>query len=328
MPLARSNTSRNRSRSPAPPTASQLTSTSPPPFQPPSFYAAAGGYTIPPANNRHTMGYDRSGVPTTMNEPENAFMPITYLAGDNSDSESSFEFKHVSETRPSLDRKPSKASIELAPRQRRLSQMANLPQVEAQLLPSLRDTINRMTRPPSHITPQSSPAHSFRFEESKSGRIERTFSPCPPPTEPNESRWKSPRIQTSRPSTPRTPSTAEQPPDEPLTPKAKQLPPKSALKSALRAPTPKLFSPKPDVADTSSSPHIEGSALRSVRSLLRRKSSASSASTLDSIPAPQILKVRIRSLSLLTCTFELTICEECSISGLPASDSNSQQVSH
>ena len=134
--------------------------------------------------------------------------------------------------------------------------------VETQLLPSLRDTIDRMTRPPSR------PSSSLKVRQPQADR-----SPSPALS-----------MDYSRPRTPMTPKpvTPQHPAEEPTTPKSKP-PPKSALKSALRAPTPKLFAPSPEPPH----PPSGGSALRSVRSLLRRKSSASSTNA----PKP-VAKVR------------------------------------
>ncbi|KAJ7577970.1 hypothetical protein C8J56DRAFT_1060654 [Mycena floridula] len=210
---------------------SRASSRSPRPFLPPSHYAAAGGFTIPSTPKS----------PEPRNEQaRNSFMPISY------NSNSSFEFPA-----------PDSAS-----RPKRQSQIGNLPLVETQLLPSLRDTIDRMTRPPSRN----------HLEKPKNIRSERSLSPRPCPTSPNPSKI------------------------EPSTPKAKQVPLKPPLKSALRTPTlnSKISSPKPEyILETPpplSSNSYGGAALKSVRSLLRRKSSASSATAPEPISKRQASK--------------------------------------
>lgn len=71
-----------------------------------------------------------------------------------------------------------------------------------------------------------------------------------------------------------------------MAPKVKQGVPKPALKIALRTPTPKGFSPKTDNAKSSSPGSFTGARpLRSVQSLLRRKSSATSSTASSSTAA-------------------------------------------
>ncbi|KAK0452990.1 uncharacterized protein EV420DRAFT_1557910 [Desarmillaria tabescens] len=257
MPLSRSNT---RAQSPScyPP------SPRPPNFLPPSHYAAAGGFSF---LSRHAQqsSTESDGVYRPVEAPSS---PDIYMPVSQPDSDSSFEFQPRSDKRFTMMSSKNKFN-------KRESQMVNLPLVETQLLPSLRDTIDKMTRPPSraatsHTTP--SPAQL----SVKSFHVDRMLSPSITPSSP-----RSPRPVTPQPPCP-------EPIEEPMTPKAKP-----ALKSALRAPTPKLFPPKtPDNAESSSPGSFTGaSALRSVRSLLRRKSSTtSSTTTCESVVPKPIVK--------------------------------------
>ncbi|KAF7328884.1 DH domain-containing protein [Mycena venus] len=134
-------------------------------------------------------------------------MPIS------SNSDSSFEFRNSEKSKPvenkrfSISGGGSKSASRNA--SKRESHMTNLPLVEAQLLPSLRDTIDRMTRPPSRIfTPSSPPENDVNANK---------LLPVVPPTA------QIPAID--------NPSYSISP-LPPSTPKP--------LKSALRAPTPKL----------------------------------------------------------------------------------------
>ncbi|KXN83255.1 hypothetical protein AN958_01660 [Leucoagaricus sp. SymC.cos] len=119
-----------------------------PTFQPPSYYAAANGIPYPrtPRSDPPKMSPAKASeqVDTTHYE---RFMPVSYLP-DPSSSDSSFEFR-----RSNLNTSPGSLSTKSTVRRKRQSQITGLPQIEAQLLPSLRDTISRMTRPPSCLSP-------------------------------------------------------------------------------------------------------------------------------------------------------------------------------
>ncbi|KAJ6516790.1 hypothetical protein C8R47DRAFT_405047 [Mycena vitilis] len=191
MPLARVNTSaRSKSRSPIPP------SPRPPTFLPPSHYAEAGGLSPrPPARNDSLTTSSESSHSQRQSESrrDSAFMPIS------SNSDSSFEFGETQKPKP-LESKRFSIGTKASSRSQRESHMTNLPLVEAQLLPSLRDTINRMTRPPSrNFHAESPPVNHVVPNEN--------YPPSPPMAQPYD---------TGAPSTPKP------------------------LKSALRAPTPKL----------------------------------------------------------------------------------------
>ncbi|KAJ6632534.1 hypothetical protein B0H10DRAFT_18071 [Mycena sp. CBHHK59/15] len=246
MPLARVSTSaRSTSHSPLPP------SPRPPTFLPPSHYAEAGGLSPRPRtrNDSLTSSDSPSQYQTQLESRRNsAFMPISSTS--DSSFEVGFDSRPVENKRFSISgggsrsggskNKPSKGSTS---RQSRLeSHMTNLPLVEAQLLPSLRDTIDRMTRPPSRIQNPASPSATNDSEPSL------RYSP-------------EPRFQPRLPMTPQPPHTSSESfpsPAVPLTPKP--------LKSALRAPTPKLrlLSPRksasstPGVTDSPRSPAGKG----------------------------------------------------------------------
>ncbi|KAJ6558143.1 hypothetical protein B0H19DRAFT_129835 [Mycena capillaripes] len=202
MPLARANTStRSKSRSPLPP------SPRPPTFLPPSHYAEAGGLSPkPPARNDSLT----SSSDYTQHRPQlesrrnSAFMPIS-----SKDSDSSFEFGQNQKPKPVESKRFSISSggSKAASRSKRESHMTNLPLVEAQLLPSLRDTIDRMTRPPSRaFPPPSPPEHDVNANESSPASPPRTQLP-----DDASFSFSPPALSTPKP-----------------------------LKSALRAPTPKL----------------------------------------------------------------------------------------
>ncbi|KAJ7086436.1 hypothetical protein B0H15DRAFT_931459, partial [Mycena belliarum] len=216
MPLARANTSsRNKSRSPLPP------SPRPPNFLPPSHYAEAGGitprqpYRQPTTHEPSSSSSDSHPQYQTQLESRrnSAFMPIS------SNSDSSFEFAAKPTEKESKrfsmhSGGGSKGGVSSSsPHSRRESHMTNLPLVEAQLLPSLRDTIDRMTRVPSKmLTPTSPP--------------ENTNEPSPT----SSSYFSMAQLHDDS-------SHSLSPPPPSATPKS--------LKSALRAPTPKLRSRSP-----------------------------------------------------------------------------------
>jgi len=158
MPLTRSK-NKNPSQSSGISSANYFQSSSAPKgFHPPSYYAAAAGLTHPhpdddkpaEATVRHattsgqsSAGFDDSLVP--------AHMPTAQLP--TSSSASSTEPSLVSRI-SFLNRRLSKAGgVSSKSLSKRKSQLADLPLVEAQLVPSLRDTIDRMTNSPN--TPNS-----------------------------------------------------------------------------------------------------------------------------------------------------------------------------
>ncbi|KAF9466836.1 hypothetical protein BDZ94DRAFT_1250917 [Collybia nuda] len=292
MPIARSNTARNRSHSPLPPPSNGY-STFTRPFLPPSYYAAAAGISFSnseksSSRSEHSefseatpsiSSKDGSGDPQVYH---NTFMPVSYASESGATSDSSFEF------RPSIGSQYSTSggdryisSSKTPVRSNRQSHITGLPQLETHLLPSLRDTIDRMTRTPSYTGPSSSPSGSTRLESLKTTEsvLSMNTSPHPPSHSalvddiaimsrlPGSLHRSQPHLTT---------------PVEPATPRLK-TPMKSALKSALRAPTPRLFS-NPSLG-TEAVVHTPsgGVSLKSVRSMLSRKASSAS---LSETPTP------------------------------------------
>lgn len=251
MPLSRSNTSRSESRSPAPPSPSPR----PLAFLPPSHYAAAGGLSLPERNQSSSLS-DGNLLNSPPFQSQDTYMPVS------SNKHASSSFSISGETG----------------RQRRESQIQNLPFLETQLLPSLRDTIDKMTRPPSRMNNSSSNSNScstptFKFQSSEE---DSSISPYLSP------HLKAPSVYALD--------------DRPTTPKQIYTQKAGVLKSALKSPTPKISSSSLQSESASPSPAMStsGGALKSVRSLLRRKSSAS---TVPISSTDQSTKVT--SLSLL-----------------------------
>lgn len=204
MNLGRSGTTRNKSRSPAASPSPYLQSASPR-FLPPSHYAAAAGPTHTPtlglsnaqppsSDNSHTRSRSAKYAP---NPP--AFEDTTgYPGSRNAPS-------------PARDDKTT----------RRKSQLELL---ETNLLPSLRDTVGRMTQPSSNAGNTSPSTQSLRYAPSESAypsvpSMDRHTPYTPQFSTPNQS-LRHERIDYS------TPVKSGTPP---------ALPP-PALKSALRLP--------------------------------------------------------------------------------------------
>jgi hypothetical protein len=123
-----------------------------PNFYPPSYYAAANGLLYP--QKRHNRAV-RPSLLTGNGHHDAAghyerFVPVSYIP-ETSSSESSFELKHPP-ANPSNHSHASKSTKQ----EKRQSQITGLPQLEANLLPSLRDTVVKMTRPPTKIAPYRS----------------------------------------------------------------------------------------------------------------------------------------------------------------------------
>ncbi|KAG6826253.1 hypothetical protein H0H92_000561 [Tricholoma furcatifolium] len=151
MPLARSSTQRSHSRSPIPPTSTTR------PFLPPSHYAAAAGVPY----------VDKDDV---KDQFARAYMPA-YPYDAEPGSNSPFHLN----INPSVDKKPVLPPMPNQ-RNRRESLLNDLPQLEANLLPSLRDTIDRMTKSPA----QPEPSNTTRLNiprPSVTSRSSRSLSP-------------------------------------------------------------------------------------------------------------------------------------------------------
>ncbi|KAI0337858.1 hypothetical protein BDW22DRAFT_1363638 [Trametopsis cervina] len=137
-------------------------------FQPPSFYAAAAGlqYSPKPGSSMpnpelNSAGHNHNGA------------PLCYPTAGTEDQEPEPGSRRSNSFSRSFSRTKSQRN-EKAPntQDRRKSQMAELPFLETQLLPSLRDTIDRMTHP-----------HRPEHEDSAQKYQEnRSFQDGPPPT--------------------------------------------------------------------------------------------------------------------------------------------------
>ncbi|KAL1731920.1 hypothetical protein EV714DRAFT_207765 [Schizophyllum commune] len=358
MNLGRSySRSRSKSRSPVPPSPQPPSS---PRFLPPSHYAAAAGVPYnPPSRNKDEDTRSKARPPPDTRE--HAATPPSDVP-----SESSFEFKPRTESRFSLfARRLSVSHPRPAEQDVNAADVPDIPMLEAQLLPTLRDTITRMTRPPSSASsappsPMLDPPRDRRRSVSpaalSSPRPQETHAPPLPPAEPREHNTsrkssnrrntvvagapplKSPRpgdlydsplpaeLQESRPQEPRSTRTpeptshrrrhhtteapsqssrhAESRATTPAPRETKNVdatesarerkPSKTALKSALRSPTPKSprpsnvawtstpTTPKPSKASTSRAPASSSSALQTPS-----RSNASGASPgFSQIPRP------------------------------------------
>ena len=252
-PIVRSNTVRNKPRFPASP----LQPATPRPFLPPSHYAAAGGFSTSFSNKSGQQTVDavspkssrRDHTPRTYSKNAAPVSRTPQVQDSDSFSEViSFQEIPSPRTNSHLRREASRASI---------------PDLETQLLPSLRDTIDRMTRPPStSFDPAPSYLDDAQRDHENRSKHRRHISP-----EPMTPPWNHPpRVKT---------------------------PVKSALKSSLRSPTPRLFT-----ADTSAAPPSMASpSFKSGKNLLSRKGSGTRESPLtDKVSRKWSLKVLFLAL--------------------------------
>lgn len=251
MPTSRSTNLLSKSRSPAlPPTPTQST---PRPFLPPSHYAAAGGFVSPGSATRRGGGTS------------------TNWQGDENTKRTHFRS-------PEPEPSDSESSLNLAIREahQRHNAQSGIPNLEAQLLPSLRDTIDRMTCAPSRASSQYKTGGGTDKRASRSQSRRNSPNPTPAPMPKNShSQIYSPRNNDMA----MSPNIySEQP-----TPNTSRLkaPVKSALKSSFRSPVSASASPKPSVTPIAS-PSMAGSSLRSMKSLLSRKCSGTLKSPFNS----------------------------------------------
>lgn len=181
MPLTRSK-QKTSSRSPGISSASYFQSSSTPKgFHPPSYYAAAAGLTYPDADKssetptRRTATSDKS-----LTDFDDSFVPAPMPSAQLpvSSSASSTEPSLVSRM-SFLNRRLSRGNGMSSKSSKRKSQLADLPLVEAQLVPSLRDTIDRMTNSPKSQT-QSPAIVSRTSSQQNSHDALPSLSPHPP----------------------------------------------------------------------------------------------------------------------------------------------------
>lgn len=155
MPLTRQK-HKNSSRSPGAGISSASyfqPSSNPKGFHPPSYYAAAAGMMHPHPDDEKSADTEVRGATTadrSLMDPDGSFVPAPMPTAQlpTSSSASSTEPSLVSRM-SFLNRRLSKANGMTGKSSKRKGQLADLPLVEAQLVPSLRDTVGRMTNSPS-----------------------------------------------------------------------------------------------------------------------------------------------------------------------------------
>lgn len=176
------------------------------------------------------------------------FVPVSYQP-DSSASDLSLDARKRPKERHNAS--PMRSKLPLSPKStigtKHKSQICGVPLLETQLIPSLRDTVDRMTRPPTRVatsTPSPGPpAQEHRKEDSLNTNL------------------RSPNFQSNSPLPPNTGSVH----NVEMTVSHSRLAPKT-LKSVLRSPK------TPKAAATAASPPSQSSpALRSMRSILGKK---------------------------------------------------------
>ncbi|KAI0764172.1 hypothetical protein BD413DRAFT_680504 [Trametes elegans] len=198
--------SRSKSRSPAPSSPANFTlssSTRPPNFLPPSHYAAAAGLLY--QHDTHLLAgqvhessdmYASHHTEPTPEEPSS----VGLAEGPSHVGAMGRLMSRASSKRTTMSWARAECKEDKEQRDQRKSQLADIPLLEAHLLPSLRDTVDRMTQPPKQS-----------IETSESGD--------------------------SRPSLSRIPRSTPEPPATTQIPRFRTQPspvPKSALKSPAR----------------------------------------------------------------------------------------------
>lgn len=244
MPLTRTHF-RNKSRSPAPNAVEFISASRTPVFLPPAHYAAAAGLDYEAISRARGEGSASRptqdlGQPTAYTGP-NLASPLSHATqtghdgaatGMNSASGlnrvSRFIGRSPSLGKASAARRASKAAEKetTAEATKRTSCMADLPFVELQLIPTLRDTIDKMTHPPTPIATheeefdgaiENAKVRAYHDAESIHSSGGSQISSCSSAT-----------TSSTRPSTTRTDSLHHYP----------LLQPPRTIKSALRSPSP------------------------------------------------------------------------------------------
>ena len=220
MPLTRQK--KNASRSPGISSASYFQSSSTPKgFHPPSYYAAAAG--LSPSHPDHDKTSDTQTHRTTTTDRTVVDFDYSYVSAPMPTAQLPVS-SSASSTEPSLVSRMSFLNRRLSKgngagnksSSKRRSQLADLPLVEAQLVPSLRDTIDRMTNSPnsqtrspaigSHASSQinppeslQSPSQHFQYpstprahQHQQMGHLRTVPTGTPPPSTP-----KFPNVQES-----------------------------------------------------------------------------------------------------------------------------------
>ncbi|KJA17347.1 hypothetical protein HYPSUDRAFT_1023902 [Hypholoma sublateritium FD-334 SS-4] len=257
MPVGRSSTLYHKSpRSPAPPTPTAANSR---PFLPPSYYAAAGG--LSPRDSSRKDGGNPAKRPMDASAKWGPFR------------------EHASDT-PSESE--SLVGAQMDERGQRYELHSGIPHLETQLLPSLRDTIDRMTGTPSRASfpfkmgTRSNVAVAEAEKPPRRSRNRRNSPDSAPPVSAKKTYSRLPPVQhVPQPRSYGAPSIVPDIYPHQSTPSTSHLkePTISALKSSFRSPAPASSSPKPPVPVAVSSPSMAGSSLKSMKSLLSRKCS-------------------------------------------------------
>ncbi|KAI0085248.1 hypothetical protein BDY19DRAFT_454878 [Irpex rosettiformis] len=124
-----------------------------PSFKPPSFYAAAAGLKYSPNVDSQTRLAEANT--SAHNTVDLTGAPLSYPTGDGEQHDlgvversRSNSFSRSFSRNPPKQQQQQRQDQSSAAQSRRKSQMAEIPFLETQLLPSLRDTIDRMTHPP------------------------------------------------------------------------------------------------------------------------------------------------------------------------------------
>ena len=187
------------------------------------------------------------------------FVPMSYQP-DFSASDLSLETGKRSKERHNGS--PMRSKLPLSPKStiatKHQSQICGVPLLETQLIPSLRDTINRMTRPPNVATSSCSPGPSAR-DEPKEDSLKTNLrtpnfqsgSPLPPNTisaqnveiTESHSRLAAKTLKSvlRSPKTPKTPATAVLPPTQ-NSPALRSM--RSILGKKLKTPPPASSKPR------------------------------------------------------------------------------------
>ncbi|EKM76359.1 hypothetical protein AGABI1DRAFT_131444 [Agaricus bisporus var. burnettii JB137-S8] len=246
-----------------------------PTFYPPSYYAAANGFSY--SQKRRTGAVQpviasRNGYSDTASHYE-SFMPVSYIPNTSS-SESSFEIKH-----PPTNHYNNSHASKSSKLEKRQSQITGLPQLEANLLPSLRDTVGRMTRAPPPVAPSQ---YAFAQDDDPRQPREHASSVLKSNNPPSDfsSNAHDPRLLQKREFlSPRDP-----PPSDDSCSIHSTPPRTKGLKSTPRTLTPRTFqgqeTPRADSGAASSPRHTS---LRPIKSILTRKSPTCIAPTTASV---------------------------------------------
>lgn len=146
-----------------------------PKFQPPSYYARAAEINRSSPNSTPTLAAGNRDDGDS--EFTNQFMPISYVTGTHQ-SDSSID-ERTEGRFGSLCRKMPGSSIRCQSNSPRRGHIGGLPQLEREILPSLKDTIDRMTRiPPNTMSP------SPRLSEYQAGGNYKDVSASSPTSRP------------------------------------------------------------------------------------------------------------------------------------------------